>query len=168
MSNTDFLERVALGAAAGLVGTLALQVIRTANQKLVPETMPPMRQDPGEFMVEKAQELLPDETRDELPEDAETMAARSLAMGYGMTAGALYGALRHEGGNLLVDGVALGLGTWAVGYLGWLPATGLMPPLKEHTREQVIMAAAQHALFGLMTAAIAQWLRRRAWRRYKF
>ena len=161
MKTTDFIERAALGAAAGLVGTLGIQVLRTANQKLIPETMPPIRQDPGEFMVDKAEDMLPDETRAEIPEAVETAAAKSLAMGYGMTAGALYGALRGSSGNALVGGVLLGLGTWAIGYLGWLPASGLMPPVTEHTREQVALSAAQHAVFGLATAALYQWLRRR-------
>jgi hypothetical protein len=162
MNTNDLVERVALGAAAGLVGTLGLQVVRTANQQLIPETMPPIRQDPGEFMVEKAEELLPDETRADISETAETAAAKSLAMGYGMTAGALYAALRPDSGNVFVDGVALGLSTWAVGYLGWLPASGLMPPVTEHTREQVALSAAQHALFGVATAALYQWLHRRS------
>jgi hypothetical protein len=140
MNNTDLFERMALGAAAGLAGTLAIQAVRTSSQKLMPETTPPIREDPGEFMVEQAEELLPEETRDDIPDTVETAAATSLAMGYGMTFGALYGALRGGGGNILVDGVALGLGVWAVGYLGWLPATGLMPPITEQTGEQVASA----------------------------
>ena len=162
MKTTDFIERAALGAAAGLVGTLGIQVLRAANQKLIPETMPPIRQDPGEFMVDKAGEMLPDETRAEIPETVETAAAKSLAMGYGMAAGALYGALNSGSRNALVGGVLLGLGTWAIGYLGWLPASGLMPPVTEHTREQVALSVAQHAVFGFVTAALYQWLRRRA------
>ena len=87
-----------------------LQGIRTSEQKLLPETMPPMREDPGEFMVEQAEELLPEETCEQVPTTVETVAAKSLALGYGMTAGAIYGALRPRTGNLLVDGTALGLG----------------------------------------------------------
>jgi hypothetical protein len=56
--------------------------------------MPPIREDPGEFMVEQAEELLPEETREQVPTVVETVAAKSLALGYGMTAGAIYGALR--------------------------------------------------------------------------
>ena len=72
--------------------------------------MPPMREDPGEFMVEQAEELLLEEAREQVPVTLETVAAKSLALGYGMTAGAIYGALRPRTGNLLVDGTALGLG----------------------------------------------------------
>src|SRR5919206_3007283 len=147
MSEHDLIEHVGLGAAAGAAATFLLQGVRTSEQKLLPETMPPMREDPGEFMVEQAEELLPQETREQVPTAVETVAAKSLALGYGMTAGALYGALRPHPGNLLVDGTALGLGTWAVGYLGWLPALGLMPPVERQETEQVAGPIVQHVIF---------------------
>ena len=158
MSRHNLSEHVALGAAAGVAATFLLQGIRTSEQKLLPETMPPMREDPGEFMVEQAEELLPEETRQQVPATVETVAAKSLALGYGMTAGALYGALRPHPDNLLIDGTVLGLGVWAVGYLGWLPALGLMPPVQQQETEQVAGPIAQHIIFGLATVAAYQWL----------
>src|SRR5215211_7263074 len=98
MSQHDLIKRVALGVAAGTAATFLLQGVRTTEQKLLPETMPPIREDPGEFMVEQAEELLPEEAREQVPATAETVAAKSLALGYGMTAGALYGALRPHPG----------------------------------------------------------------------
>jgi hypothetical protein len=94
MSDKNLIARMARGAAAGLVGTFALQGIRESSQKLLPETTPPIREDPGEFMVEQAEQELPAETREQVTEVAETVAAKSLALGYGMTAGVLYAALR--------------------------------------------------------------------------
>jgi hypothetical protein len=158
MSENNLIERVALGVTAGAAATFLLQGIRTSEQKLLPETVPPMREDPGEFMVEQAEDLLPDQTREQLPATVETVAAKSLALGYGMTAGALYGALRPRRGNLLVDGTALGLGVWAVGYLGWLPALGLMPPVQQQETEQVAGPIAQHIIFGLATVMAYRWL----------
>src|SRR5215216_6139442 len=158
MSQHNLIEHVALGAAAGGAATFLLQGVRTSEQKLLPETMAPIREDPGEFMVEQAEELLPEEAREQVPVTLETVAAKSLALGYGMTAGALYGALRPRPGNLLVDGTALGLGVWAVGYLGWLPALGLMPPVQHQETQQVAGPIAQHIIFGLATVAAYQWL----------
>jgi hypothetical protein len=158
MSHNNFVERVALGVAAGVAATFLLQGIRTTEQKLLPETMPPIREDPGEFMVEQAEELLSEETREQLPTVIETVTAKSLALGYGMTAGAIYGVLRPRAGNLLVDGTVLGLGVWAVGYLGWLPALGLMPPLQQQETEQVAGPIVQHVIFGIATVATYQWL----------
>src|SRR5437867_3847889 len=158
MSQHNLIEHVALGGAAGCAATFLLQGVRTSEQKLLPETMPPVREDPGEFMLERAEELLSDETREQVPANVETVAAKSLALGYGMTAGALYGALRPRPGNLLADGTALGLGIWAVGYLGWLPALGLMPSVQQQETEQVAGPIAQHIIFGIATVAAYQWL----------
>ncbi|HEX9372389.1 MAG TPA: hypothetical protein VF897_15350 [Roseiflexaceae bacterium] len=87
-------------------------------------------------------------------------AATSLGLGYGATAGAIYAALRPRFGNLLLDGALLGLATWAIGYLGWLPASGLLPPVQEQAAEQVAAPIAQHLVFGLATVAAYQALRR--------
>ena len=158
MSEHTLIEHVGLGAAAGVAATFLLQGVRTSEQKLLPETMPPMREDPGEFMVEQAEELIPEGASEQVPATVETVAAKSLALGYGMAAGALYGALRQRPGNLLVDGTALGLGVWAAGYLGWLPALGLMPPITQHQTQQVAGPIVQHVIFGLATVAAYQWL----------
>ncbi len=76
-----------------------------------------------------------------------------MAGGYGLTAGALYAALRPDAGPILCDGLVLGLATWAAGYPGWLPALGLMPPVREQGAAQAFGPAIRHALFGVVTAA---------------
>jgi uncharacterized cupredoxin-like copper-binding protein len=75
-------------------------------------------------MVNKAEQSFPMETSARLPAAAETAAAQSLAVGDGLTAGVACAALRRGRGDVLVDEPALRLGTWAVGYVGWLPAPG--------------------------------------------
>ncbi len=49
-SQPDFLDRIALGAAGDFAGTLVLQALMAAGQKWRPDTLPPLRQDPGESM----------------------------------------------------------------------------------------------------------------------
>jgi hypothetical protein len=119
-----------------------------------------MRKEPGEFMVEQAEQALPEQARAQVPERLESAAAKSLAYGYGATFGALYSALRPEGRNVLLDGVALGVGTWAVGYLGWLPKLGLMPRVTEQRLTQVAGPIALHVLFGVATVSAYSALRR--------
>ncbi len=151
MHDRGSATRLALGAAAGFAGTLALQLLRTASQKAIPATMPPIRTDPGEFMVEKVEQtVLP---RAQVPTLVETAAAKSLAVGYGLTAGVLYAALRPNAGPVPCDGLTLGLATWAAGYLGWLPALGLMPPLREQGVAQTLGPAIRHTIFGVVTVA---------------
>lgn len=161
MKDAPLLERAAIGAAAGMAATMALQAIRTASQKALPDSAPPMKQDPGEFMVQKAEEVLPESAREKIPESAEKAAGQALGMGYGLTFGALYSALRPNGGDPLVDGPALGLGTWAVGYLGWLPGLGLMPPITEHEPQQIAVPLLQHILYGMATVAAYQGIKDR-------
>lgn len=141
--------RILLGAASGAAATFVLQALMKQTAKSFPDSKPPIRKDPGEFMVDKAEALLPESARDRISEKAEAVAAKSLHLGYGISAGALYGALRGNGGWLLVDGTLLGLAVWGIGYLGWLPATDLMPPVTEHSSQQVIAPLVQHAVFGL-------------------
>ena len=155
------IKRLALGGAAGVAGTFAIQGLLVASQKWLPQAMPPMRQDPGEFMVERAEETLPETTQQQVPEVVETAAVRSLAIGYGLTAGALYGGLRAGDPHLVRDGAALGLTIWAVGYLGWLPALRLTPPIGQQTPPQVIGPAVQHIVYGFVTTAAYAWLRNR-------
>lgn len=154
-------KRIALGAAGGLAGTIAIQALLSANQKWLPSAVPPMRQEPGPFMVERGEDVLPSTVRQRIPHGVETGAAQMLAAGYGLTFGALYTLVRPQGGSALVDGVLLGLANWATGYLGWLPATGLMPPIWRQKAPQAIAPIVQHALYGMAVVATYNWLRRR-------
>jgi hypothetical protein len=159
--DSDWRQRIVLGAAGGFVGTLAIQALLTASQKWLPNTVSPIRQDPGEFMVETGKEALPTPVRQRIPQMVERGAARALAIGYGLTLGGLYALLRPQGSSLLVNGVILGIATWAAGYLGWLPALGLMPPVWQQKAPQAIAPIAEHALYGMATVATYDWLRAR-------
>src|SRR5205823_5792356 len=103
--------------------------------------------------VEKAESLLPRAAVKAIPETIETTVAHALGIGYGMTFGALYASLRGGGGPALRDGAILGLICWAAGYLGWLPATRLMPPVWKQTWMQFLPPVIQHALYGIATVA---------------
>jgi len=154
------LRRAALGAVGGLAGTLALQALMGAGRRWMPETLPPMHEEPRRFMVREAEQMLPDSVQDWIPESAEKVASATLGMGYGLTFGALYGLIRPRGGNALTDGLALGAACWATGYLGWLPALGLMPPVWRQSVPQAIAPAAEHLVYGVTAVAAYDWLRR--------
>ena len=59
-ASSDCLKNMALGALGGFAGTLAIRALLTANQKWLPSTTPPIREDPGKFMLDKAEEALPE------------------------------------------------------------------------------------------------------------
>jgi hypothetical protein len=142
-----FAQRVALGAVAGAAATILLQGVMKASAKAIPEGKPPMRKDPGEFMVEMT---LPPGSPDALQQ----AAAKSLQLGYGMTSGALYAAIRPRAASALLEGALLGIGVWAAGYLGWLPALELMPPVTKQKPKQVAAPIVHHVIFGIAAAAM--------------
>jgi len=138
-------QRVALGAVAGAAGTMLMQAMMMTSGKYLPRSKPPIKQDPGKFML--------DQVPVELPDSVRPWAEKSLHLGYGMTSGAIYGALRARRGSFVFDGALLGIGVWAAGYLGWLPAADLMPPITEHEPQQIAVPIVQHAIFGMAVAA---------------
>ena len=155
---TQGLSRLAFGAAAGFAGTLAIQAFMTANQKWFPSAAPPIRQDPGEFMVESVESALPVAVRERIPEAVESGAAKLLALGYGLTFGVLYAMYRPKAGASVHDGIALGVANWATGYVGWLPALGLMPPAWQQQPRQVTAGVVEHVVYGITTVAAYNWL----------
>lgn len=159
MEKDEVLQHIGLGAAAGLIGTAALQAARTAGEKVAPRTAPPLRADPGEYMVNRAGQSLPDPVRASVTGNLKTAASTLLAFGYGSTGAALYSAIRKEP-RVLLDGAALGATIWAIGYLGWLPALRLAPPVRRQSPGQIAMSLAQHLIYGVATVGAYRQLRR--------
>ncbi len=75
----------------------------------------------------------------------------TLALGYALT--------RSTTARRSLEGLLFGLAAWAIGYLGWLPATRLMPPVWKHKPRQIVAPLAEHAVYGLATVAGFNWLR---------
>lgn len=162
MFNDRLTKRLALGAVAGLAGTLAIQILLKTRQKYSPESMPPIREEPGHFMLRKAKRALPKKVRHRVPEKAEEIGSKMLGAGYGMTFGALYAAARPKTKCAVLEGTLLGIAAWTVGYLGWLPGAGLMRPIWKQRLTQAAIPVAEHAVFGLATVAGYRWLTDRA------
>jgi len=154
-------KEAALGAIAGIAGTLLIRGIIAASQKTMPQTLPPMKEDPGQFMVRKTKQLLPRRARRRIPKSTETIAAQVLAFGYAATFGCLYAEIRHDHGKSIFDGAALGAISWAIGYLGWLPAAKLMPPVWKQRPRQVLPNLLGHIVYGIATVALYTRLRER-------
>jgi hypothetical protein len=128
----------------------------------MPQTLPPMKEDPGRFMVQQVKRALPKGVRENISHQAEQIAAKALGFGYGTLFAASYAASRREPKNILLEGSALGLATWAAGYLGWLPATELMPPVWKQKPRQVIPGIFSHLGFGILCVGIFSLLRKKA------
>ncbi len=162
MGNSNLCARLALGALAGLAGTLVLKAINAADKKIMPSSAPPMKGDPGEFMVRKAEKALPRSKRRHISRKLESVSAKFLSVAYGMSFGALYGGARPKTRRILLEGTILGLITWGAGYLGWLPALGLMRPVWKQKPKQIATPIAEHALYGVATVAGYRWVKEKA------
>ena len=46
-----------------------------ATQRFAPETLPPMKEEPGHFMVQQAKRALPQDMREKVPAKVEKTAA---------------------------------------------------------------------------------------------
>ena len=149
---------VAVGAAAGVVGTAVIRGLMQASMRLALETLPPMKEDPGRYMVKQAKRALPGALRAKLTEPMETKAATLLGFAYGMSFGALYAGARPRHGNTLAEGAVVGGAAWAAGALGWLPATRLTPPVWKQELKQVVPNFLSHLIFGIATVAVAKWV----------
>ena len=75
---------------------------------------------------------------------AETAAGLGLSFAYGATFGALYAALRGHARSSIAEGAVLGTAVWAIGYLGWLPAADLIPPIWKQEPKQMVGPIVEH------------------------
>lgn len=146
----DILHQIGTGAAAGLVGTAAMEAIRTANRRLSPDTAPihGTRDD----VVDRVREALPQSIQRTFGGGLKSAASLLLSFGYGSAGAAVYSALRNEP-KVLVDGAALGVTLWAVSHMGWLPMLHSARPLRKPTPKQMAMSVGQHVLYGVATVA---------------
>src|SRR5438552_9748064 len=104
MKSNNPIKRIAFGAIAGLAGTIVIGVVRALTDKLLPAATPPIKDDPGEFMFDKAASLLPTRANRHIAPAAEQLASKTvLPFGYGMTFGALYAGLRSGRHSLTAD-----------------------------------------------------------------
>jgi hypothetical protein len=136
------------GALGGMLGTWFIQRAMSLSQRL-PEALqgPKVREDPGQFIVRKLHVGPP--LRDPL--------AKGLHWLYGTTwpllLGTLAPRLRRKGWpQLLLAGAGLGAAVWAVGYLGWLPATGLTKPVYKERVSRTASGLLGHVFYGMLAA----------------
>jgi uncharacterized membrane protein YagU involved in acid resistance len=146
------------GVAGGTVGAaLMLPLFEGAKRAgLVPET-PPKR------VVDRAAETAAEATEAGGPveEGERTAAAAGSHLLYGAAAGALYGLIQDELRlPAALAGPVYGLVVWAAGYLGWMPASGVLPqPWRQQAGEALVPVVA-HVVYGATLGAVERVIRR--------
>jgi hypothetical protein len=144
----------AAGTAGGALGTWMLRTGMQRSGDLPEAVRPPEpRQDPGQFMVERAEARL----GRPLPEAVKATATHGLHWAYGTGFGGLLGLFGPRLGvrrlpAALAAGAGLGALVWGVGYLGWLPASGLTRPVHRERASRTLTSLASHVLYGVVSA----------------
>src|SRR6185295_18543193 len=127
LMNSDIAApRIGAGAAAGLVGTALVQGLMAASQKWAPQSLPPIKQDPGEFMVKKLRSNYPTKCVSKFPSNWKKPQLNRSHLATARPS-APYTPHPVRRPRACYSKAAPCLAAWGVGYLGWLPATGLMP-----------------------------------------
>lgn len=108
-----------------------------------------IEQQPPRLIVAK---LLPVRPRSTL---ANTLASVA-HVGYGMAAGALFSLVLDRSRHTAGTGTAYGLVIWLVGYEGWLPAMGILPPSHRDRRGRAATMLAAHLVYGAALAAASR------------
>ncbi len=150
------------GAIGGLLGTAFLRRMTGLAGKL-PEAWRPTEasRSPGEYFVGRAELAI----RRPLPLKWHTRATRAGGFLYGAAWGAALGATSPVLGvrtlpAAALAGAAMGATVWAVGYVGWMPATGLVPPIHRQGATHVTTSLGAHVGYGVIASVVLHALQR--------
>jgi hypothetical protein len=165
-----FVLHGAEGVLGGAIGTLLMKQGLSLLRK-IPEDLavPAPARDPADVIVSRIEAWRgrPFSGR------VHQRAAQGLHWAYGITWGGLLGvaisALRvRNTRQTLLTGAGMGALVWGVGYVGWLPRTGLMKPVTRQGGGRVATSLATHVLFGIAASVPIALIdraraRRRSW-----
>ena len=147
------LRRAVLaGSVGGLAGAASmLPLFEGAKRAGILIETPPLR------VVDEAAESAAEATEAGGPVEAGDRVAAAVGshLLYGVAAGAFYGLLQDE---LKLPGLVAGpiywMVLWAAGYLGWMPAAGVMPqPWRQRTGDALTPVVA-HLAYGVALGSV--------------
>jgi hypothetical protein len=135
----------------GAVATVAMSAFMLATKKLGALGEPPPRKL-GRLAARLSGDLFPSKKK-------QNVLATLGHFGIGMGAGGIFGTLAPRVRRVLplpLAGAAFGTMVWAAGYLGVMPALGLMPMPKNDRRGRPLSMIAAHWIYGTVLAASMQ------------
>ena len=151
------MNRLLRGALAGLAATAPMTLAMVWMHRRLPEDeqypLPPRQ------VTMNTAEAVGVVEEGELEESEKTALTLAGHFAYGAAVGALYGPLaRRVPLPPVVSGAAYGLAVWAVSYLGWLPAAGLLSPATEHPARRNALMIAAHLVWGSAAGALVGYM----------
>ena len=152
------MNNLMLGALAGLAATLPMTAAMNLMHRRLPrgERYPLPPRQVAMRLTEKAG------VREHLDEGERKALTVAGHFAYGAAVGALYAPLaRHVPLAPPLAGATYGLAVWAVSYLGWLPATGLISPATDHPARRNALMIAAHLVWGVAAGVLVEHLEER-------
>lgn len=144
------LDAALHGAAAGAIATLPMSAVM-----LLAARAGLMGEYPPKTITEQAFEAAGIEPNEDVNDAAATVAH----LGFGASAGALFGLLRRRigmRGSPVAQGIGYGLLVYAANYNGWIPAIHLMPPPEDdRPRGRPPSMIVAHVVYGAVLGALA-------------
>lgn len=140
------------GALAGGIATVPMTMTMARLFQSLPENQKTEPLPPGQIVsnLEDRAGLDPDRHTHETVTSVAHFA-------YGAGCGAIYGLLSAKwSARPLVKGSAFGLGIWAISYLGFLPATGLLPSALRQPKSRNFLMIVAHLIWGTALARLSQ------------
>jgi uncharacterized membrane protein YagU involved in acid resistance len=141
------MNRLLLGALAGIAGTFAMTAAARAMHRRLPTAerypLPPRE------IVEGG---LPAVSKRSLEEHGRQTATLAAHFGYGAATGALYALVGPRRG--ILPGAAYGVLVWTVSYFGIMPGLRILRPAHEHPLRRNALMIAAHLVWG-STMALA-------------
>ena len=135
------MNRLLLGALAGIAGTFAMTSAARAMHRRLPAAerypLPPREIIEG---------TLPGVTKRALEEPGRQTATLAAHFGYGAATGALYALVRPRGG--ILAGAAYGVLVWTVSYFGIMPGLRILRPAHDHPLRRDALMVAAHLVWG--------------------
>ena len=141
---------VAAGISGGLVaGALTSAMMLATELKGKPSDLTTLERRSAEKLD------APHEPEPAPPKPGEQLLSHGGHFTLSVVSGALYGALKPRSASPIAAGLALGATFYGLAYGAVGPALGLTPPLTKDKPGSIAQHAAVHALFGLVTAVVA-------------
>jgi uncharacterized membrane protein YagU involved in acid resistance len=155
------MNRLLAGALGGTLATVPMTLVMvTLFRRLPPQQRYPLPpREITEVVVRRAAAI-------RTPgDDRLTTLTLAAHFGYGALTGAAYPLLGPRPAHPVLFGAGYGLAIWAVSYLGWIPAFGILRPATAHPRHRRRLMLVAHLVWGACTALLsAQFTRHRGGR----
>lgn len=136
---------VSNGSVAGSIATLLMTIFMRVTQLtgLYHDELPPTKVTRAALDVT--------ETEQHVSPEGETMLTGITHWLFGMVCGAIFGVLHRLLRSVLpapLHGIIFGLLVWAVSYMGWVPAAGILPQPWNQPGAHGLMPMLAHVVYG--------------------